>query len=58
MQCCGWSFVIAVKYEVAVGDGIVVAKTPEEGVEFYVKDGNADWWHFYGVYMVLSVFSW
>ncbi|OAY23052.1 hypothetical protein MANES_18G047900v8 [Manihot esculenta] len=29
-----------VKYEVALADGTVVAKTPEEGFEFHVKDGH------------------
>lgn len=29
----------AVKYQVALFDGTVVAETPEEGVEFHVKDG-------------------
>jgi FK506-binding protein 4/5 len=29
-----------VKYRVALDDGTVVAETPEEGFEFYVKDGN------------------
>jgi hypothetical protein len=29
----------AVKYEAKLDDGTVVAKTPENGVEFYVKDG-------------------
>lgn len=24
----------------ALADGTVVAETPEEGIEFYVKDGN------------------
>lgn len=28
------------KYQVALDDGTIVAETPEEGVEFYVKDGN------------------
>lgn len=27
-------------YQVMLGDGTMVAKTPEEGVEFYLKDGN------------------
>jgi FK506-binding protein 4/5 len=31
---------IPVKYRVALDDGTVVAETPEEGFEFYVKDGN------------------
>lgn len=30
----------AVKYRVALDDGAIVAETSEEGVEFYVKDGN------------------
>lgn len=29
----------AVKYRVALDDGTTVAETPEEGTEFYVKDG-------------------
>ena len=29
------------KYRVALDDGTIVAGTSEEGVEFYVKDGNA-----------------
>lgn len=29
----------AVKYRAALVDGTVVAETPEEGIEFYVKDG-------------------
>lgn len=28
------------KYRVALDDGTIVAETSEEGVEFYVKDGN------------------
>lgn len=28
------------KYRVALDDGTIVAETLEEGVEFYVKDGN------------------
>lgn len=35
-------FVTAVKYQVMLGDGTMVAKTPEEGVEFYLKDGNLE----------------
>lgn len=31
--------VYAVKYRVALVDGTIVAQTPEEGIEFYVKDG-------------------
>ncbi|CAM6018916.1 unnamed protein product [Sphagnum balticum] len=31
---------VTVKYEVKLDDGTVVAKTPENGVEFYVKDGH------------------
>ncbi|KAF5192905.1 Peptidyl-prolyl cis-trans isomerase fkbp62 [Thalictrum thalictroides] len=31
---------VTVKYQVMLDDGTVVAKTPEEGVEFYVKDGH------------------
>ncbi|CAI8606220.1 unnamed protein product [Vicia faba] len=31
---------VLVKYQVALVDGTVVAETPEEGVEFYVKDGH------------------
>jgi hypothetical protein len=31
-----------VKYQVALADGTIVAKTQEEGIEFYVKDGNVD----------------
>lgn len=27
------------KYRVALGDGSIVAQSPEEGTEFYVKDG-------------------
>lgn len=34
--------VTAVKYQVMLGDGTMVAKTPEEGVEFYLKDGNLE----------------
>jgi FK506-binding protein 4/5 len=30
---------VTVKYEAKLDDGTVVAKTPENGVEFYVKDG-------------------
>ncbi|GAY48013.1 hypothetical protein CUMW_108720 [Citrus unshiu] len=29
---------VLVKYQVMLGDGTMVAKTPEEGVEFYLKD--------------------
>lgn len=29
-----------VKYRVELVDGTIVAETPEEGVEFYVKDGE------------------
>lgn len=28
------------KYTVMLVDGVIIAKTPEEGVEFYVKDGK------------------
>ena len=31
---------VLVKYRVALDDGTVVAETPEEGFEFYVKDGH------------------
>eukprot|EP00249_Psilotum_nudum_P018292 c26731_g1_i3 orf=565-2328(-) len=31
---------VTVKYEAKIEDGTVVAKSPEEGVEFYVKDGH------------------
>ncbi|KAE8715630.1 Peptidyl-prolyl cis-trans isomerase FKBP65 [Hibiscus syriacus] len=31
---------VLVKYQVALVDGTIVAKTPEEGNEFYVKDGH------------------
>ncbi|KAK0576333.1 hypothetical protein LWI29_015602 [Acer saccharum] len=31
---------VLVIYQVTLGDGTVVAKTPEEGIEFYVKDGH------------------
>lgn len=31
---------VLVYYQVALVDGTIVAKTPEEGVEFYVKDGR------------------
>ncbi|KAF2309622.1 hypothetical protein GH714_004324 [Hevea brasiliensis] len=31
---------VLVKYEVALANGTVVAKTPEEGFEFHVKDGH------------------
>ena len=31
------------KYRVALDDGTIVAETLEEGVEFYVKDGNTLW---------------
>ncbi|GER31106.1 peptidyl-prolyl cis-trans isomerase FKBP62 [Striga asiatica] len=31
---------VRVKYKAMLSDDTVVAKTPEEGVEFYVKDGN------------------
>lgn len=31
---------VLVKYEVTLPDGTVVAKTPEEGIEFHVKDGH------------------
>jgi hypothetical protein len=37
VEFCGGTF--AVKYEVKLDDGTVVAKTSENGVEFYVKDG-------------------
>jgi hypothetical protein len=37
VEFCGGIF--AVKYEVKLDNGTVVAKTPENGVEFYVKDG-------------------
>lgn len=30
----------AVKYQVRLDDGAIIATTPEEGVEFHVKDGN------------------
>ncbi|KAL6216712.1 hypothetical protein ACLB2K_009931 [Fragaria x ananassa] len=31
---------VLVKYRAALVDGTVVAETPEEGIEFYVKDGH------------------
>ncbi|EEF52262.1 70 kDa peptidyl-prolyl isomerase isoform X2 [Ricinus communis] len=31
---------VLVKYEVKLADGTIVAKTPEEGIEFHVKDGH------------------
>lgn len=31
---------VLVKYAVMLVDGVSVAKTPEEGIEFYVKDGH------------------
>ncbi|RXH72890.1 hypothetical protein DVH24_012574 [Malus domestica] len=31
---------VFVKYRAALADGTVVAETPEEGIEFYVKDGH------------------
>ncbi|GLT61745.1 hypothetical protein SLA2020_344280 [Shorea laevis] len=31
---------VLVKYQVALIDGTIVAKTPEQGIEFYVKDGH------------------
>ncbi|KAL5777574.1 hypothetical protein ACOSP7_010500 [Xanthoceras sorbifolium] len=31
---------VLVKYQVTLGDGTVVAKTPQEGIEFYVNDGH------------------
>lgn len=31
---------VLVKYRVALVDGTIVAQTPEEGIEFYVKDGH------------------
>ncbi|XP_024162744.1 70 kDa peptidyl-prolyl isomerase isoform X1 [Rosa chinensis] len=31
---------VLVKYRVALVDGTIVAETPEEGIEFYVKDGH------------------
>lgn len=31
---------VLVKYQVMLADGTVVAKSPEEGVEFYLKDGH------------------
>lgn len=31
---------VLVNYQVALVDGTIVAKTPEEGIEFYVKDGH------------------
>lgn len=31
---------VLVKYQVALADGTIVAKTLEEGIEFYVKDGH------------------
>ena len=36
---CFPSFLYAVNYQVALVDGTIVAKTPKEGIEFYVKDG-------------------
>lgn len=35
-----FQFDFAVRYVVRLLDGITVAKTPEHGVEFYVKDGT------------------
>lgn len=34
------AFLYTVKYQMALVDGTIVAKTPAEGNEFYVKDGN------------------
>lgn len=34
------SFIDPVKYEAKLEDGTIVAKTREEGVEFYLNDGN------------------
>ncbi|XP_043712988.1 peptidyl-prolyl cis-trans isomerase FKBP62-like isoform X2 [Telopea speciosissima] len=31
---------VMVKYEVGLADGTIVAKTPDEGMEFYVNDGH------------------
>lgn len=31
---------IAVKYKVKLFDDTIVTQTPEEGVEFYMKDGK------------------
>ncbi|KAJ0026022.1 hypothetical protein Pint_08628 [Pistacia integerrima] len=31
---------VLVKYHIVLGDGTVITKTPEEGIEFYVKDGH------------------
>ncbi|KAL5849288.1 hypothetical protein ACOSQ4_007301 [Xanthoceras sorbifolium] len=31
---------VLVKYQVTIGDSTVVAKTPQEGIEFYANDGN------------------
>ncbi|KAJ6337744.1 hypothetical protein OIU76_007430 [Salix suchowensis] len=31
---------VLVKYQVALSDGTIVAKTPEEGIGFHVKDGH------------------
>lgn len=34
------SFIDPVKYEAKLEDGAIVAKTREEGMEFYLNDGN------------------
>uniref|UniRef100_A0A2P2NYY4 peptidylprolyl isomerase n=1 Tax=Rhizophora mucronata TaxID=61149 RepID=A0A2P2NYY4_RHIMU len=38
-ECPGDLDEVLVKYEVALSDGTIVSKTPEEGIEFRVKDG-------------------
>lgn len=38
-------FVTVVKYQVMLGNGSMVAKTLEEGVEFCVKDGILLFWN-------------
>lgn len=45
------------KYQVALSDGTIVAKTPEEGIGFYVKDGNVDQLEFCGSCLGISFFS-
>ncbi|KAJ6939737.1 70 kDa peptidyl-prolyl isomerase-like isoform X1 [Populus alba x Populus x berolinensis] len=39
-ECPGDLDEVLVKYQVALADGTIVAKTLEEGIEFYVKDGH------------------
>lgn len=45
------------KYQVALADGTIVAKTLEEGIEFHVKDGNVDQLEFCGSCLGISIIS-